>query len=691
MLMHLSLKSKLYQSSQRLISFLIPVAVSILILFSLNINAFSAQVTLCWDPHPDPGLAGYKVYYGTASRVYESTIDVGNVTTYTLIGLPQGETFFISVTAYDMWDRESKYSNEVSIIAKGPTQTHTVTTSPSGLQMTVDGVPYTAPQAFRWTVGSTHTVSVSSLQAGGFGNRYVYSSWSDGGEQSHAIIGPSSSSDYTAFFSAEYSLTVSLQPPEGGVVTPPGTNWHESGQTVSVTAVANPGYRFSGWSGDLSGALHLTSITINGPNNIIGNFTQNQYGLAVNINPVGSGSVTKNPNKATYTYGEQVTLAATANAGYSLRCWSGDAFGSANPITITVKDNTMATVNFNAIPGFLSVTPSEGLISSGNAGGPFSPSSQTYTLQNTGGNEINWNASKEHSWVSLSNSDGSLPPGKSTNVVVSINQFAKRLMVGTHTDVITFNNMTNGKGGASLWVGLTVSEPFDTNTEANTNVSSMDGLWIFEMSMLDKGGAAVWFINNTLYGYGISLKNGMFEIEGSYDINSKGAVKGTYTVYEFESLVELGRGHFTGKAGKNVTILKLRMNTMDEEPLPIYLKGSRFKEEPVIPADCVAKITGKRKGTLGSLKIEPYHLDGEIYPHVFKVSGPGLLSKMGSIEMQGYFFLTLTSRVYGVYQFSGVESEIGVFSGKLNSPLKIFNFNVRNEKESNGDLTLLNR
>ena len=103
------------------------------------------------------------------------------------------------------------------------------------------------------------------------------------------------------------------------------------------------------------------------------------------------------------------------------------------------------------------------------------------------------------------------------------------------------------------------------------------------------------------------------------------------------------------------------------------MRGGRLIEEPVSPVDPTVKMTGGRKGTVDPLKIEPYELDGSIYPHVFKVSGPGLILEAGSIDMQGYFFLGLKNKVYGIYQFGGATSETGVFSGRWNPVSGIFN------------------
>jgi len=77
----------------------------------------------------------------------------------------------------------------------------TITTSPSGLEFTADGTSYTAPHTFTWTEGSSHTIAVSSPQYGASGTIYVYSSWSDGGGQSHTYTVPSSNDTVTANFS----------------------------------------------------------------------------------------------------------------------------------------------------------------------------------------------------------------------------------------------------------------------------------------------------------------------------------------------------------------------------------------------------------------------------------------------------------------------------------------------------------
>jgi len=71
-------------------------------------------VTLAWDSILQPGLAGYRVHWGTASGDYTQTTDVGNTTRTVISNLTDGTTNFFAVTAYNTAGVESLPSNEVS-------------------------------------------------------------------------------------------------------------------------------------------------------------------------------------------------------------------------------------------------------------------------------------------------------------------------------------------------------------------------------------------------------------------------------------------------------------------------------------------------------------------------------------------------------------------------------------------------
>src|SRR5207245_2135183 len=60
-------------------------------------------------------------------------------------------------------------------------------TAPQGLQIRVDGRGVVAPYAFPCINGTPHTLGVTSPQTPG-PMRYVFSSWSDAGQQTHIVI-----------------------------------------------------------------------------------------------------------------------------------------------------------------------------------------------------------------------------------------------------------------------------------------------------------------------------------------------------------------------------------------------------------------------------------------------------------------------------------------------------------------------
>ena len=73
------------------------------------------------------------------------------------------------------------------------------------------------------------------------------------------------------------------------------------------------------------------------------------FGLNININPVGAGTVNITPPKLSYNRNEQVILQVVPVAGYKFDSWSGSLTGSANPAIINMDANKTITANFSPI------------------------------------------------------------------------------------------------------------------------------------------------------------------------------------------------------------------------------------------------------------------------------------------------------------------------------------------------------
>jgi murein DD-endopeptidase MepM/ murein hydrolase activator NlpD len=89
------------------------------------------------------------------------------------------------------------------------------------------------------------------------------------------------------------------------------------------------------------------------------------YPLSTSVNPNGAGTVNASPGPncgggtGYYTSGTVVQLTASANSGYTFANWSGDATGTANPVSVTMNGHKSVTADF-ASPGgvTLSLSPS---------------------------------------------------------------------------------------------------------------------------------------------------------------------------------------------------------------------------------------------------------------------------------------------------------------------------------------------
>ena len=217
----------------------------------------------------------------------------------------------------------------------------TIKTNPVGREFTVDGDDYTTTQEFTWLENSQHTISVSSPQSGSTGVEYIYSSWSDGGNQSHTYTVPGSNQTVTANFTTRYYLTVTS--PRGN---PQGADWYNAGTTAnfSVTSPADENngkrYVFDEWSGDSNASTASASITMNSPKEVVAEWIT-QYYLTVTStrdNPQGEGW---------YNDGTTVDFSVTSPADeqngtrYVLDTWSGDSnadTSSANIVMNSAKE-----------------------------------------------------------------------------------------------------------------------------------------------------------------------------------------------------------------------------------------------------------------------------------------------------------------------------------------------------------------
>ena len=146
------------------------------------------------------------------------------------------------------------------------------------------------------------------------------------------------------FTQIEYTLTITTNG-EGDVYPNIPAPYHY-GDIVQLTASPTSGWVFNNWTGDYSGTANPASITINGNTSITANFTQEEYTLTINI--VGKGSVSID-RPGPYHYHDMVIMTATPAPNWSFVGWTGDRVGTANPIAITINNNSSVTATFSGV------------------------------------------------------------------------------------------------------------------------------------------------------------------------------------------------------------------------------------------------------------------------------------------------------------------------------------------------------
>jgi hypothetical protein len=154
----------------------------------------------------------------------------------------------------------------------------------------------------------------------------------------------------------QYTLTIAST--QGGSVIVPGegNSIHDEGTKIDLLAVADEGYRFVKWSGNVYTIDNVnaasTDIVVNGNYFIMANFEvapRTQYSLT--ITSTAGGSVTT-PGVGTFTYnaGTVVNLAASATSGYRFVNWTGDvgtvASVNAAATSIAMNGNYSIAANF---------------------------------------------------------------------------------------------------------------------------------------------------------------------------------------------------------------------------------------------------------------------------------------------------------------------------------------------------------
>ncbi len=174
----------------------------------------------------------------------------------------------------------------------------------------------------------------------------------------------------------------------------------------------------------------------------------------------------------------------------------------------TPKGNNLIEALLQSSTAGLVITPPLGTLSDGPVGGPFRMTSATYTLTDAGTVPLQWAAATDVSWLQITPSRGSLSPGGTATVSVSLSSNANAFLIGAQTANVTFTDLSTGNsqdrqfsvsiGNGGFETGDFTDWTFSGQTDVNF-VDSVDASQWYGVTAL-QGVDDSQFVHSGIYG-----------------------------------------------------------------------------------------------------------------------------------------------------------------------------------------------
>ncbi len=235
--------------------------------------------------------------------------------------------------------------NGVSAMAMYTGQSRlTVNSTVPGLAVTVDGAACTTPCSVLRPVGTQVDVSAPASVPQGANSRQDFLGWSTNGASPVAGDWVAALSNSSTTINATYHLmnllTAAANPSTGAqwsIVPSSPDGFYDSQTQVNVSVTPRAGYKFAGWTGDLTGTVPSGTLTMTIPRSVVAQLNAVPYISSPALNN-GAG-VTP----------QQTVAAGSVASIFGVNLASTTAIGPASPLVQTLAGTTVQ-IGTNLLP-----------------------------------------------------------------------------------------------------------------------------------------------------------------------------------------------------------------------------------------------------------------------------------------------------------------------------------------------------
>ena len=196
-----------------------------------------------------------------------------------------------------------------------------------------------------------------------------------------------------------FTITTTANPAEGGSVM--GGGIYYPGDVVTVYASAAEGYEFVNWTED--GVVVSTTasytFTAAGDRNLVANFTPtatDKYHIYLLCSPYQGGFAA---GGGVYTFGEEITVTATPNTGYTFYSWTEDgnvvSYSSSYSFVVTADRTLTAVFQPKNYSVTATANPTQGGTVTGTGMYPYGNIATVTAAPHTGYNFVSWSINGE--------------------------------------------------------------------------------------------------------------------------------------------------------------------------------------------------------------------------------------------------------------------------------------------------------